>query len=78
MSKENTVTVQRTSKRYKAAGCIGGLLFAVGLIPAVGAAVVYSSTGETSARAAVPAAVLIGAGLLLRIYAAVGKWWNND
>lgn len=78
MNKESTVTVQRTHKRYKAAGCIGGLLFAVGLIPAVGAAVAYSSTGEVHAKAAVPAAVMIGAGLLLRIYAAVGKWWNND
>ena len=71
MTKETTVTIQKTSKGIKLQKYIGGALVVVGLLLVLG----RESPEPWAVYTGVPAFV-IGAGLYTR--AAWAKWWHHE
>ena len=66
----SVVTIQKTSKKIKAQGCLGAVIMILGFVCA-------------SASESVPAVGLIGSvlafvGLIMMILSLIEKWWNHD
>ena len=70
MSKEVIVTTQKTRKRYKLARLLG----VVGIL--VGACMQWADKGRAPDDDT--GLIIFVVGILLVVYAKIGKWWHND
>lgn len=76
---EKVITIQRTSKRYKLVRLLswGVLLVGAGWLWGIKANAELVGTDPSDASYAVPIVFLV-VFILMRVYARVGQWWNND
>jgi len=73
---EKIITTQRTSKRYKLAGCLGSLLILFGILVAVPGYMNEDLAGSNGMK--IVGITMLSIGAASKIYARIGKWWNND
>ena len=65
MKKQNkTITIEKTSKKYKASGVIGGCVVLLGTIVIAKVSLAFG-------------VFFILAGIATCLYAKIGAWWNN-
>lgn len=73
---EKIITTQRTSKRYKLAGCLGSILILFGILVAVPGYMNEDLAGSNGMK--IVGITMFAIGASSKIYARIGKWWNND
>ena len=67
----SVVTIQKTSKKIKAQGCIGGFMALVGFM-------LVSIGPEVSPETSVAGLLLLIIGMIMLIWSRIAKWWNHD
>ena len=72
-----TITIQRTSKKYKAAGCLGNLTILIGGIWGVAVFMINKDRVSSEMISYSKPAIVFGAGLLIRYAASILAWWNH-
>lgn len=72
-----TITIQRTSKKYKAAGCLGNLTFIVGEVWCVAVFMTNVDRVPSEMISYAKPAIVLCAGLLIRYAAKILAWWNH-
>lgn len=76
---EKVITIQRTSKRYKMVRVLSWVVFLIGAGWFWGIKSNAELVGADASEAsyAVPITLFV-VFILMRLYARVGQWWNND
>ncbi len=76
---EKVITIQRTSKRYKMVRLLSWVVFLIGAgwFWGIKSNAELVGTDPSAASYAVPITLLV-VFILMRLYARVGQWWNND
>ena len=67
----SVVTIQKTSKKIKAQGCIGGLITLVGFM-------LLSVGPDVSPGATVGGLLMLIVGIIMLIWARIARWWNHE
>ena len=71
------VTIQRTSKKYKAAGCLGYMTIIVGVFWGVVVFMINIDRVPSEMISYAKPAIVFAAGILIRYAARILAWWNH-